>query len=132
MSSRIEDLTVFAAYLAIILLFIWLLRQFLGLPITLAGFFNEVRALARLEITPEALNGAGIVMISVLELVILGGLLSAPWRTAALWLIGARSPDSTEQPPLLAVAGMLLGIWAVVMIASQVFCIVHRRRVPRQ
>jgi hypothetical protein len=124
-SPKLDDVLIFAVYLALIAAFLIFLKKGLGISLDVKGLLLELRHLVGLRPTPEALDGLSMVLLSLLELFVIAGILIAPWREAALWLLG--KPEG-QAIPLLSVLGLLLGLWVAAMIVSQVVCVVFQNR----
>ena len=124
-NHRLDDVIVFAVYLVVIAAFLILLKRSLGITLDLQALLRELKDLLTVRVTPEALDGISIILITVLELLVVIGLLVAPWREAALWLLGR---EEGTPVPTLAMIGVLFGFWVLAMVVSQVVCVAYRNR----
>jgi hypothetical protein len=127
LSPWLLDKLNFAVNLALILLFIILLKKGIGVKIELDKFIQELRLLKQGRVTPDSLNGVGMVGLFIILVVMMILISIAPWRDVALSMVSS-SPSSTPGSPPFTFFGFLLTVWVIGMVGSQYLCVQYRKR----
>lgn len=125
MYQPLLDRLVFAIDLALVLLFIYLVKRILRVDISWQQFFREFRALAKLQITREALNAFSLIITGILLVLVVMGTLASPLEGLAYFLLGI-DPKSLPVIPPFAVFGISFGVWVAAMILSFAYCALKR------
>ena len=121
---------VFGVYLALIAGFLLFLKMVFGIKLDLLAFLREVRLLLKLQIVPEALNALYMLVFMILALIMIGAVQMEGGRRFVQYLLGG-VPNAPPQIPAFVLFMILLALFVLVMVCSQVFCVRHRRAVAR-
>jgi hypothetical protein len=120
------DVLIFGAYLALIVAFLLALKILFGVRLSILALLRELRLLLKIEVTPESLNALLMIIVLLISVLMIAASMMEGGRRFVQYLF-AENPSTGPQVPPFLLFILLLALFLISMICSQVFCLRHRK-----